>query len=145
MSEDHHETRQFPVPTASAHLPGALVVDASGQIVAPAEALSRAGMEPGQDAVVEACADGVRIVSEADDSTANQPPPVEGHLLDRGRARADRTFVFGAWQSRQTTAPSRRGHPRRGTQTRPSGAVSLAEVSVPARGRCGEDEEILIR
>ncbi len=39
-------------------------VDRAGQLIVPAEVLARAGILPGDDVVVEATADGVRIVSD---------------------------------------------------------------------------------
>jgi MoaA/NifB/PqqE/SkfB family radical SAM enzyme len=40
-------------------------VDASGRLVVPADALSRAGLKPGDEVVVEAAGDGVRIVPDS--------------------------------------------------------------------------------
>ena len=45
--------------------PGGARVDQAGHLIVPAEVLARAGIAHGQDVVVEATADGVRIVSDA--------------------------------------------------------------------------------
>ena len=45
--------------------PGGARVDEAGHLIVPAEVLARAGIAPGQDVLVEATADGVRIVSDA--------------------------------------------------------------------------------
>ena len=65
MSEHHDSPRPSNAPTAPAHPTGAASVDVSGQLVVAADVLARAGIMPGQDVVVEAGAEGVRIVPDA--------------------------------------------------------------------------------
>ncbi|MBE3134821.1 MAG: radical SAM protein [Acidobacteria bacterium] len=65
MSEHHDNTRPPNPPFSPADPAGAVSVDLSGQLVVSAEVLAQAGLEPGQAVIVEATAEGVRIVPDA--------------------------------------------------------------------------------
>jgi MoaA/NifB/PqqE/SkfB family radical SAM enzyme len=65
MSEDHDKTRPSTAQTSSPDPAGAVSVDLSGQVVVSADVLARAGIAPGQDVVIEADQDGVRLVPDA--------------------------------------------------------------------------------
>jgi MoaA/NifB/PqqE/SkfB family radical SAM enzyme len=65
MSETR-DTSRSPEPATPPCAAGEVVSpDAAGQVVVPAEMMRRAGIAPGQDVVIEASADGVRLIADA--------------------------------------------------------------------------------
>jgi MoaA/NifB/PqqE/SkfB family radical SAM enzyme len=64
MPEDHDQNPPLTVPTPPSDSERAVTVDASGRFVVSAEALVRAGIAPGQDVIVEATGEGIRIVPD---------------------------------------------------------------------------------
>jgi MoaA/NifB/PqqE/SkfB family radical SAM enzyme len=64
MPEDHDQSPPSTEPTAPSESERAVTVASSGRLVVSAQALARAGIAPGQDVIVEATADGIRIVRD---------------------------------------------------------------------------------
>ena len=64
MSEDRDQTPSSTTAASPSESERAVTVDALGRVVVSAQALARAGIAPGQDVIVEATAEGVRIVPD---------------------------------------------------------------------------------
>ena len=65
MSEGHDKPRRTKAATPASDRAAAPSVGRSGRLIVPADALARAGISPGQDVVIEATSDGVRIAPDA--------------------------------------------------------------------------------